>query len=130
MNNDTQSRRVPERILKIHRRWTGQVKVLQTVHVLLVVTATTASILAAAGLGKGWSPVVENPLSIVAAVAIGLVSAFELGNKANSFRNAWRVLHAAIMRFEEDAAYSVNQLIGEYEAAEKLIGDTKATPTP
>ncbi len=90
MNSDKQSRKVPERILKIHREWTHQATMLRTVHGVWVVIATTASILAAVGLGKGWSPVVENPLSVVAAVAIGLVTAFELGNMANSFRNAWR----------------------------------------
>ena len=128
MNTDSQRRDVPQRLLDTHRTWTRQVKILQTVHVILVVTATSASILAASGVGKEWSETVENPLSVVAAIAIGLVSSFELGDKANGFRRGWRTLNAAIMRFEDEPSYSMNELMDKYEEAETLIGDTKASP--
>src|SRR6185436_2026442 len=94
-------RPVPDRITKIHEAWTGQARYFRVSHVSLVVIATASSILASAGVFKD-SLGVANPLAIVAAIAIGLVSAFALGDKANSFRKGWRLLHAAIMRFEEE----------------------------
>jgi hypothetical protein len=98
-----------------------------------VVIATCSSVLAATGLGKTLAPYIGlppavDPLAALAAIAIALVSTFELSAKSNNFRNGWRLLHAAIMRYEEEPDYSVEKLIEAYEQAEKLIGDVKATP--
>ena len=98
----------------------------------LVIAATVSSVCAAAGLGKnllksrGYPDV--NPLSVVAAISISLTSAFELGNKANNVRNGWRMLHAGIMRYEQEPDFTSEELIGVYEKAEKLIGDVNAHP--
>lgn len=129
MDPEQPKRAIPDRITKIHRVWTRQARYFRAYHVSLVVLATASSILVSAGVLKD-SLGVANPLAIVAAIAIGLVSAFALGDKANSVRNAWRLLHAAIMRFEEEPEYTMEQLIKAYEEAEKLIGDVKATPNP
>jgi hypothetical protein len=97
------------------------------VHILLIVVATASSVLAAAGVGKAlasrWLPSSSDPLAAIAAVAIAFVSAFDLGGKSNDFRHAWRLLHAAIMRFEEEPDFTVEKLIEAYEQAEKVIGD-------
>ena len=119
---------MPSRITKIHAAWSRQVRYLRIAHVSLVVIATTSSILVSAGVLKDHYGV-ANPLAIVAAIAIGLVSAFALGDKSNNFRNAWRVLNAAIMRYEEEPEFTIEQLIKAYEEAERLIGDVKSTPS-
>lgn len=118
---------MPSRITKIHEIWSRQVRYLRITHVSLVVIATTSSILVSAGIFKDYFGV-ANPLAIVAAIAIGLVSAFALGDKANNFRNAWRVLNAAIIRYEAEPEFTTEQLIKAYEEAEQLIGDVKSAP--
>ena len=125
MQPEHRKRKVPERILRVHRRWTRQVQVLRVTHSCLVIVATISSILASAGVFKDTLGI-PNPLAVVAAISIGVVSAFTFGDKANNFRRAWRHLHAAIMRFEEEPEYTMEQLIQAYEDAEKLIGDVQA----
>jgi hypothetical protein len=132
--SDQNPRTLPKRITDIYRNWTFQARLLRSVHICLVVVATTSSVLAAAGIGKvispPWLPGGADPLAALAAIAIGCISAFELGNKANNFRNAWRVLYAAMLRFEEETEYTVEQLIQSYEIAEKLIGDVNVNLRP
>lgn len=47
-------------------------------------------------------PAGADSLADSAVIAIRCVSGFEFGNKANNFRNAWRILYEAIPRFEEE----------------------------
>jgi len=118
---------VPKRIAGIHQHWTRQARLLRVIHIFLVVVATASSVLAAAGVGKVITTKLLPPdvyiLAAIAAMSIAFVSAFDLGGKSNDFRNAWRHLHAAIMRFEQEPDYTVEQLIKAYEQAEKDIGD-------
>ena len=116
------ARHIPERIAEIYKTWTMQAGGLRLFHVALIIAATISSVCAAAGLGKnllksrGYPDV--NPLSVVAAISISLTSAFELGSKANNVRNGWRMLHAGIMRYEEEPDFTIEELIGVYEKAE------------
>ena len=134
MTDQNHRRAVPKRIADIHDRWTKQARYLRVVHVFLVVIATATSVLAATGLGKTISsrllPGGGDLLAAMAAVSIGFVSAFDLGGKSNDFRNAWRLLHAAIIRFEEEPDYTVEKLIEAYEQAEKMIGDVNTKQKP
>lgn len=123
------TRPVPDRIAQIHAAWTRQARLFRAIHISLILLATTSSILASAGILKDFHGV-ANPLAIVAAIAIGLVSAVALGDKANAFRSAWRLLSAAIMRFEEEPDFTVEQLIKTYEEAEKQIGDIRGSSKP
>lgn len=125
MQPEQPSRPTPSRIVQIHKTWSWQVRSLRTAHVALVIIATASSILVSAGIANDYLGV-PNPLAIIAAIAIGLVSAFALGDKANDFRNAWRVLNAAIIRYETEPEFTVEQLIKAYEDAEQLIGDIKS----
>ncbi len=122
-------RTVPDRIAKIHRSWTQQARLFRTIHISLLMLATASSILASAGILKDFHGI-PNPLAIVAAIAIGAVSAVSLGDKANNFRNAWRLLNAAIMRFEQEPDFTMEQLIKAYEDAEKQIGDVRGSSNP
>lgn len=66
----------------------------------------------------------------MAALAISLLSAFDLGSKANGMRNAWRILTAAVWRYMYEENFPLEKLIVAYEEAEKKIGDVKESPTP
>ncbi|SRR6266699_2393583 len=135
MSPEEVHRQTPDRITKVIRSWGRKAVVLRWLHTGLVVIAVVTSISASAGValgffdGSGFLSNVQSPLSVVAAIAIGLVSTFDLGTKANNFRNAHRVLRAAIMRYEEEAGYNVEDLIKAYESGERLIGDVNTTST-
>ena len=67
-------------------------------------------------------------LALVAAIAFGLISSFDLGDKANRYKNGWRLLNAAAMRYELDSTFTVTQLIDAYYKGEQTIGDVKPDP--
>jgi hypothetical protein len=56
------------------------------------------------------------------------MSGFNLGEKANRTRRAWRRLNAARLRYLSQEDFSVAQLIDAYSLAESEIGDVKENP--
>jgi hypothetical protein len=67
---------------------------------------------------------------VLAAMSVGILSALDLGVKANGLRNAWRHMNAAIARYHNIPEFTVEQLIQAYEEAEVLIGDLPSGPSP
>ena len=62
--------------------------------------------------------------ALVAAASIALMTSFDLGTKSNNIVRAWRLLNAAIIKFnnvEENG--DVQKVIESYEKAEEIIGD-------
>jgi len=57
----------------------------------------------------------------IAALSIAFLTAFNLGAKSNNTRNAWRLLNAAILRFNQ-GILEKNEVINAYESCEALIG--------
>ena len=126
MNEPAQKGKIPDRINSSFINWGKSATIWRVIHSSLVVAATVSAILAATCLIKSLTPL----FSLCAAISISLIGAFDLGDKANRLRNAWRILHAAIIKFEEVDDFTVDNLIEEYKEAEKTIGDVKATPRP
>ncbi|MCZ7398091.1 MAG: hypothetical protein O8C62_00155 [Candidatus Methanoperedens sp.] len=115
-------RQIPKEIAKARKKWEQQVFGLRTIHALLGMLAITSSLLVAANWGPYGIPIQR--LAFIAALSVSLLSALDIGSKANRMRRAWRRLNVAIIKFEEKVI-SVDELIKAYEDAEEMIGDVK-----
>ena len=62
-------------------------------------------------------------LACISTASITLLTAFNVVQKGNNARTAWRILNAALYRFE-NGLYTMEQLIHCYEIGERLVGDT------
>jgi hypothetical protein len=120
-------REIPIQIQENFKNWTLLSSLLRLTHIVLGLVATVCSILVAMeikkidGERKKW-------LAFTAAVSFSVLSAFDLGDKANRTRTAWREMNSAIIRYQEGVDTSKVNLINAYEEAEKIIGDVKPSP--
>lgn len=128
---DINGKPIPPQIAENFARWGLQASLLRIIHVILGLVATTSSILAASTLfDKKESEKKSNLksiLMIIAAVSFSILSAFDLGDKANKERTAWREMNVAIMKYQQGLD-SMKGLIDAYEKAEMTIGDVKPSP--
>lgn len=120
-------RKVPSEITKQLNRWNFHSRVLRISHFVLVLTATICTVLVAAKLTT-FPPELVQWLAALSAVSVSLISAFDLGSKANRMKWAWRKLNSAIILFQEDQETTIKQLIKAYEKGEEIIGDVKEEP--
>ncbi|HSF50227.1 MAG TPA: hypothetical protein VLA74_05640 [Nitrososphaeraceae archaeon] len=146
--NSRAKEELPE-ILKILSLWGKNTTNLWRLHIILGITATIFSILAAIGFSStGIIPdnlddtnnsteiinaaqkeikqlhdqkVASQIFGFLAAVSISLMTAFNLGAKSNDTRNAWRELNAAVLKFNQNII-GKREVISSYEHAETLIG--------
>ena len=104
--------------------WNSLAKSLQRTYVGLGIIATVSSLIVATfttELGPTWVKVV----SFLLALSIGLITAFDIGAKANAARGAWRLLNAATLAYANDASFTIQDLYKQYVAGEALLGDIK-----
>jgi hypothetical protein len=107
---------------KWHRNAVG----LRAAHAILRILAVISTIIVAAELIL-LEPVFLQILAIVAAATTGLISAFDLGSKANRVMNAWRILNAATMEFNASppGQGDRDKLLAAYRKGEEIIGPVK-----
>jgi hypothetical protein len=110
---------IPE-MLAYLELWGSNTTKLWAVHITLGVIATFFSLLTASQIGH-IDDQIARIFGFIAALAISLMTAFNLGAKSNNTRNAWRRLNTAIMKFNENLM-SKNGVIAAYEQGESLIG--------
>jgi hypothetical protein len=104
--------------------WNKLATSLQRTYVALGITATLSS-LAVATFTAELKPIGVKIVSFLLAVALGLITAFDVGGKANSCRSAWRILKAAILSYENNPDFTIQELHQQYLTGEALIGDIK-----
>jgi hypothetical protein len=111
------------------KTWSRQTNYLRTLHALLTFTATVCSFLVASKVTDNDS--IVRPyiswVSFTAAVCIGILSAFDLGSKANRVRRAWRILNVSLMRYRK-GKLPIEELLNIYLQAEEIIGDVREEP--
>jgi hypothetical protein len=117
-------RQVPEGYLALLPVWNNLATNLQRIYVLLGACATISSIVVAT-FTEQLGTLGVKIVSFILAVSLGLITAFDLGNKANSARTAWRLLNAAVLAYANDPDYSVQDLYKQYLAGEALLGPVK-----
>ena len=65
--------------------------------------------------------------AFIAAVSIGVMTAFDLGTKSNNMTNAWRHLNAAVIKFNRGLCYP-EDVIQAYIEGETTIGNVTFQP--
>jgi hypothetical protein len=107
------------------QKWARNAMILRFLQVLLGFLATFFSLLTATVL------TVQNTdnynfyakiFAFIAAVSIGLITAFDLGTKSNNMTDAWRHLTAAAIRYNKHLC-TKDEVIEAYEKGEKTIGN-------
>jgi hypothetical protein len=124
MSEASMPREVPEGYTDLLPVWNTLAKRLQATYVALGVVATCSSLVVAtftSELGPVWVKVV----SFLLALSIGLITAFDIGAKANAARNAWRLLNAGSLAYANDSTFAIQDLYKQYMAGEALLGDIK-----
>ena len=120
---------IPE-VLYFLNTWSFKGRLLRGTHIFLGVSATIFSLLAATFI-QIESPVdgnINNYLAkifaLIAAASIALMTSFDLGTKSNNMIRAWRLLNAAVIKFNNvKEEGDVQKVIENYEKAEEIIGD-------
>ena len=109
--------------------WSRDANILRVIHGIFTALATLCSFLVAAKSGDKNSILYPHIswFSFTAAVSIGILSAFDLGSKANRHRKAWRHMRAQLFKYN-DGLISSEKLIEAYAYAEEVIGDVKEEP--
>ena len=108
-------------ILYYLTKWDSTAAILRGMHILLGVFSVLFSLLAAAEISEQnviWPKI----YALIAALSIGLMTAFDMGTKSNNVRTAWRKLNTCIMKYNNNVAKE-GDIITCYEEAEKTIGD-------
>lgn len=118
--------KAPAHIVRFIKSWNMIANLLRFCHVLLGVVGVACPLVVAAFLDV-LSPGTAKALSCISAVAIGFFAAFNIGEQANKFRSAWRMLNIAVFQFEV-GTITEKDLVAVYAESENLIGTVKANP--
>ena len=113
---------LPE-ILVYVRLWDFKANMLRSLHIFLGTLATFSSLFAASQILSnsdytGYAAI----FAFIAAISVALMTAFNLGEKSNNFRIAWRLLNVSVIRFNQNLCEK-NDVIDAYERGETLIGE-------
>ena len=124
MASNMEGRRAPQGFRDLLPVWHNMARMLQRAYIALGALATLSS-LALAAFSSELSPLGIKVLAFVPAACLGLIAAFDIGSKGNAARGAWRLLNAAVLAYENDATYTIQDLHKQYVAGETLLGDVK-----
>jgi hypothetical protein len=113
-----------DEILKHLKRWELQAGLLRTVHVLLGISAVFCSLLVAAKINSIDKVYIEW-LAFMAALSVGIQTGFDLGNKANRVRRAWRLVNWSYLKYKAGNEHTIDNLIDDYKLGEEIVGDVK-----
>lgn len=102
-------------------QWEWMSKYLRITHVGLGLSATFFSLLAASQIGSIPNEFIT-VFAFIAALCIGLLTAFNLNTKSNNMRTAWRRLNSSALMYNS-GKINDEELISEYKTAESTIGD-------
>lgn len=108
-------------ILLYLKNWNMQATILRIIHVVLAGLATFFSVLTAT-LANEISVGSVQFFAFIAAISIAFLTSFNLTEKSNNTRKAWRTLNTAVMSYN-NGEIDKKDLIKKYEEGEQLIGD-------
>jgi len=114
-------REIPVEIQQNLRRWGWIGNSLRLTQVVLGVVATAAGLYVATF--TDFKPAYTKIGTFIAAFCLGVLSAFNIGGKADSTRRAWRHVTAACMMYKGDPTFTLERLVKAYTEAEAMVGD-------
>jgi hypothetical protein len=107
-------------------RWNRVPLELRVVHVLLALTGIVCPLIVAS-FADVMSTLQTRLLSFAAGAAVAVFSGFDIGHLATRFREAWKLLNAARLDYEQ-GHIDGKKLTGAYREGERIIGQLKANP--
>src|SRR5690606_1826865 len=106
-------------------RWALQASLMRITQIVLGLASIVCSLLVAMQINTFKARTLKW-LAFTSALSVGVLSSFGFGEKANNFRNAWRMLNTAVIRYEvAPDSTKLMELIDVYSEAEKVIGDVQ-----
>lgn|ERR1700674_139409 len=117
---------IPPSIEKRLSSWNLVASLLRFLHVSLGLMGVLCPLVVASFADAMPTPIVRI-VSFAGAAAIGIFVAFDIGAVTNRFREAWKLLNAACIRFQ-CGSIDLKALEDAYEEGEKRIGPMKANP--
>ncbi len=124
--NHPAMRKAPAQIITYLEQWNYSSSALRILQTLLALIAIFTSLFVALQINK-VKPNLIKWIAFISALTIGLLTSFNFGERANRYRNAWRVLNKAVMEYELNQVSEMQVLIDKYYEAEKIIGDVEVT---
>lgn len=118
------NKNMPE-IIPFLIKWRRNAVKLRFLQILLGFLATFFSLLTATVLtvgDAGNNNIYAKTFAFIAAVSIGLITAFDLGTKSNNMTDAWRHLTATTIQYNKGLT-TMQDVITAYEKGEKTIGN-------
>jgi RNA polymerase subunit RPABC4/transcription elongation factor Spt4 len=113
---------LPE-VIPFLTRWANKSGNLRFLQILLGFLSTFFSILTTTVLSvQGIDSYYSKYFAFIAAVSIGLMTAFDLGTKSNNMTKAWRHLIAVVIKFNQKLCEK-DAVIDAYIESEHIIGD-------
>jgi len=119
---------IPAEVMKQLKNWEKQANILRVFHILLGITLVVASVTVASRLLEANSLAMALTAWLTAITSSILVS-MGLEEKSNDMRTAWRMLNVAILRYQTQDDFKIDDLITVYKTAETVIGDVKVNVT-
>jgi hypothetical protein len=123
LSND-QDRKVWSKIIKEHNIWYLMANWMRALHIILGILTVVCSLLVASHIDSFSQTLIEW-LAFIAALSVGLQSAFDLGARINRLRRAWWSVNVALMKFDSDPEFLIRDLIKAYEKGQELSGEPK-----
>ncbi len=118
------NKEVPKEITKQLKNWSRQAAIFRTVHLLLGIVAIMASVTVASRVVPAES-FTMTMIAWLAAITAGILTSMNLETKSNNFRRAWRLLNAAVLRYQTEDDFTIKDLNADYKTGEDIIGDVK-----
>ena len=102
--------------------WRKKATALRVLHVLLGFSSVVFSLLTTTVLqfGNSNNNFLAKVFALIAAVSIGLMTAFNLGRKSKDMTNAWRGLVTAVMRYNNYKNVEKKDVIDAYASRRKV----------
>jgi hypothetical protein len=115
------NREIPTEIAGQLRKWNRMARCLRILQVSLGVLGTASAFTVTTFAGELGTLLVK-VFSFAAALAIGILTAFDIGGKANATRQAHRLLNLAVVRYLYLPASSLDNLFDSYAQAQEIVG--------
>jgi hypothetical protein len=112
-----------EDLIEILEIWNKTSNRLNSILIVFGITTIVTSVLVS--VYTGTKMLDENTIKILAfasTASLTLLTAFNVVKKSNNARKAWRILNAAVYKFEQ-GIYTMRDLINAYEIGEEIVGD-------
>jgi hypothetical protein len=117
----------PKDINEALQKWSLMAALLRLAFFVLVVVSIGGSLVVTTFTSE-LEPLTLKLCSFASALSIGLLTGMDIAGKANRVRQAVRRLTVSRLRYSTQVEYPIDQLISEYQLAERLIGDVNYIP--